>query len=67
VTRYISRAPKRVRAGCGAWWLSWSSVALREIPNETNEGQNNSGNGLDWEGREKMLKSFSTAATQCPT
>jgi hypothetical protein len=27
-------------------------------PDETNEGQNNSGDGLDWEGREKMLKSF---------
>jgi hypothetical protein len=27
-------------------------------PNETIEGQSNSGNGLDWEGQEKMLKSF---------
>ena len=27
-------------------------------PSETNEEHNNDGGGLDWEGREKMLKSF---------
>lgn len=27
-------------------------------PSETNEEHNNGGNALDWEGREKMLKSF---------